>query len=92
MTTAPASLTKAMPTQYSGITWFDDDTWMGRGIKFQMPHPSKWKITDKISEREIPCFEWESEQMGMDMEAHGVFVCINVNNPSEKAIMKIRLQ
>lgn len=77
-----------MRIQYSGITWFDN--WTGREILFENL-ASKWKIIEKINEREIPFTEFELIVCGFEMESHGTFICINVDGCQE-AVLKVRMQ
>lgn len=73
----------------SGITWLDDDRWMGREITFDEPIPSRWRIVRKTHEREILHLEWEVK-MGWRAEGRAVFLCTNPQG--KEAIVKVRLQ
>jgi hypothetical protein len=36
----------------SGVTWFEDDDWIGSEIVFKSPTVSNWEVTRKIAEHE----------------------------------------
>ncbi|KAK6815160.1 hypothetical protein RU639_008439 [Aspergillus parasiticus] len=74
----------------SGITWLDDDRWIGREIKFDEPTPSRWRIVRKIHEREILHLEWEVKKRGWRAEGRGVFLCTDTHG--NEGVVKVRLQ
>lgn len=81
-----------MVTFRSGITWFEEEDWIGREIVFDSPIISRWKVTEKIKESgdcesEIDVKEWNAES-----SCRGVFVCLSLNHPGKEAVVKIRMQ
>lgn len=76
----------------SGITWFDDDSWINREVTFTEPSPSRWRAEKKLEEREVLYMEWEVKDAGFIPRAHGVFLCSNLDDPSMVAVLKVRLQ
>ncbi|GAB1205314.1 hypothetical protein BDV32DRAFT_118848 [Aspergillus pseudonomiae] len=74
----------------SGITWLDDDKWIGREIAFGEPIPSKWRIVRKVHEREIVHTEWEGQRLDFRAEGRGVFLCTNADG--KEAVVKVRFQ
>lgn len=76
----------------SGITWFDDDKWIGSEVVFDGPRPSRWRLDQKLSETESCATEWEGREYQDSSQAQGVFVCSRVGDPAQEAVIKIRMQ
>lgn len=81
-----------MPRYKSGITWFDDDVFIGSEISFP-GNSSRWKLDKKIIEHEY-CEAEEMVQVGDRVsEGRAVFVASNIDGSfSKEAIIKIRMQ
>lgn len=79
-------------SQYHRVVWFDNDSWIGREISFEEPQLLIWKITEKLAEREMPWTEYEVTEGKYDSEAHCAFLCTAISDPSQEAVVKIRLQ
>lgn len=74
----------------TGITWFEAKDWIGREITL---NANLWRLTQKVSEREI--IFADSAQPGVydEADAHAVFRCESLNaSKPEEAIMKIYQQ
>ena len=73
------------------MTWFDDDEYIGTEVSF--PSGSVWRIDMKIREHGYYETQMDCEELDIQSEARGVFICSKVSGhgPST-AIVKIRLQ
>lgn len=87
------SITCLMPRYKSGITWFDDDVFIGSEITFP-GNASRWKLERKINERESCQKEEDVKKAGLVFEGRVVFAASNVDDsfPGEEAIIKIKMQ
>ena len=61
-------------------------------INFTKLHPSTWTLDEKLSERNDQSDRVEFKDYGSPSAAWAGFVCRNVDNHSEMAIMKIFMQ
>jgi hypothetical protein len=73
----------------SGITWFDEDVWIERELTFLQ---QGWKLVRKISETEHLATEEEAQEIHMASESRSVFVVSNVDDQTQEAVVKIRMQ
>ena len=80
-----------MPEPSSGITWFEDDDWIGSEITFKSPTFLKWKITQKIAEHENCMIESEVKNWGAESSCRGVFICSSIDHSGKEAALKIRM-
>jgi hypothetical protein len=77
----------------SGITWFDDDEYIGTEVSFEEPDYSTWKLEKKVSENEY--YETEKDVMAgcAFSEARAVFFCsTEIKGFPKEAVIKIRMQ
>jgi hypothetical protein len=81
-----------MDNARSGITWIDEDKWIGSCLTFTDPQPSRWRIDQNLAGNEYPATETEVKECMMPSEARGIFVCSNVDDPAQKAVVKTRMQ
>lgn len=81
-----------MDGNHSGVTWFDEDRWIGSEVTFGEPHPSRWRLNRKLAESEDCATESDVKECMMASEARGVFVCSSINDPTQEAVVKIRMQ
>ena len=82
-----------MPRYHSGVTWFEEDDWVGRVLVLNSPEgEGKWKVTQKTTENGDSESEADVKETGMDSSCRGVFVCSKVNDPGQEAVVKIRMQ
>jgi hypothetical protein len=81
-----------MDNTRSGITWFDEDKWIGSCLTFTDPQPSTWIIDRKLAENEDLATEADVKECMMPSEARGIFVCSNVDVTNQEAVVKIRMQ
>ncbi|KAJ5131581.1 uncharacterized protein N7515_007620 [Penicillium bovifimosum] len=80
-----------MTIESDDITWFDEDEYIGAEVLF--PSDSVWRIGTKIREHSYYETQRDCEELGIQSEARGVFVCSNVSGDGPcTAIIKIRLQ
>ncbi|KKK24277.1 hypothetical protein P175DRAFT_0499957 [Aspergillus ochraceoroseus IBT 24754] len=63
----------------SGITWFDDDDYIGAKVSF--PSGAVWKIDSKIKEHEYYESQSDVEELAIDCEARGSFFCSKARSP-----------
>jgi hypothetical protein len=81
-----------MPVEKSGITWFDDDVFIGSEVTFP-GNSSRWKLQSKIIEHENCGTEKDCIAMEYVAEARAVFVAVNLDGSFlQEAIIKIRMQ
>lgn len=81
-----------MPRYKSGITWFDDNVFIGSEIVFP-GNSSRWTLKRKIIEHEYCDTEEDAKNMGLISEGRAVFVASNIDGSfQEEAIIKIRMQ
>lgn len=76
----------------SDIIWLEESAWVGSEIEFQDCEVTKWKITSKISENEEFWEERFARDQAIFSNARAVFVCCDPQNPTQEAILKVRLQ
>jgi hypothetical protein len=81
-----------MDSTRSGITWFDEDKWIGSYPTFTYIQPSRWRINRKLAENEDLATEADVEECMVPSEARGIFVCSNVDVTRQEAVVKIRMQ
>ncbi|KAL1979309.1 hypothetical protein VTN96DRAFT_6229 [Rasamsonia emersonii] len=81
-----------MDGNHSGVTWFDEDRWIGSEVTFGEPHPSRWRLNRKLAESEDCATESDVKECMMASEARGVFVCSSIDDPTQEAVVKIRMQ
>lgn len=80
-----------MIIELDDITWFDEDEYIGTEVAF--PSGSVGRIDTKIREHSYCETQRDCEELGIQSEARGVFICSNVSGPGPAtAIIKIRLQ
>ena len=65
---------------------------IGINVHFAEPHPSTWTLTQKIKERYSQLDEIGTKYLKSTSFAWAIFVCQNVDNPGEEALMKIHMQ
>ncbi|KAH8433771.1 uncharacterized protein LDX57_011405 [Aspergillus melleus] len=71
--------------------WFDDGEYIGTEISF--PFNSVWRLDVKIREHSYIEPQRECEDLHVNSEARGAFICSKVSgNGPPTAIVKIRLQ
>ncbi|KAJ5348217.1 uncharacterized protein N7506_001470 [Penicillium brevicompactum] len=78
---------------HSGQIWLDESAWIGAEIEFEDCKVTRWKITSKISQREE--FWRDYNAVGDNpvfSNVRAVFVCCDPTNPTQEAILKVRLQ
>ncbi|KKA16609.1 Uncharacterized protein T310_9775, partial [Rasamsonia emersonii CBS 393.64] len=80
-----------MDGNHSGVTWFDEDRWIGSEVTFGEPHPSRWRLNRKLAESEDCATESDVKECMMASEARGVFVCSSIDDPTQEAVVKIRM-
>lgn len=73
----------------SGIIWFDEDAWVGREFIFP---PSRWKLVQKLAEAEQVSTEEDFLEIGLMSESKGVFIASNIEDSSQDAVVKFRMQ
>jgi hypothetical protein len=81
-----------MDSTRSGITWFDEDKWIGSYLTFTYIQPSRWRIDRKLAESEELATESDVKECMMPSEARGIFVCSNIDVPAQENVVKIRMQ
>lgn len=82
-----------MPRLKSGMTWFEDEEWIGSTISFDQHRPSTWRLVQKIRERENWYDEDAWKNRDMPSEARGIFVCEEEGQQiSRQAVVKIYMQ
>lgn len=77
----------------SGVTWFEDDDYIGTTVSF--PSGSTWKIQKKLKENEHYVHESlaQIEGMGFVSEARAVFIVTKLSGEGpQEAVIKIRMQ
>ncbi|KAL2008415.1 hypothetical protein VTN00DRAFT_6609 [Thermoascus crustaceus] len=72
----------------SGITWCDEEEFIGSQVIFQN---SVWRLDRKVSEKELYDTEQDAQMPGGGSEARAVFFCSRLDS-SEEAAIKIRMQ
>lgn len=75
----------------AGIKWAEDSSWIGKQIEFYTPQLG-WRITGKIMERENFWTDKDLEAHKVYSQAHAVFVCTNVDDPTQETVLKTLLQ
>ncbi|PKX92350.1 uncharacterized protein P174DRAFT_421420 [Aspergillus novofumigatus IBT 16806] len=80
-----------MDNTRSGITWFDEDKWIACLMSTD-PQPSTWIIDRKLAENEDLATEADVKKCMMPSEAGSIFVCSNIDAPSQEAVVKARMQ
>lgn len=81
-----------MVRYHSGITWFEEEDWIGRDIVFNSPVVSRWKVTKKITESRDCAPESDVKLIHAESSCRGVFVCSSIDHPGKEAVVKIRMQ
>jgi hypothetical protein len=77
----------------SGITWFDDDKWIGSEVVFgASDQRSRWILNQKLSERESFGYELDVKNVHLDLRAQAVFLCSSIDDIGREAILRIRMQ
>ncbi|KAL1979810.1 hypothetical protein VTN96DRAFT_5096 [Rasamsonia emersonii] len=71
-------------TEYFGIGQVRKD--------FTEPRPSTWTLVTKVNEKHRQLDESDYETYKTPSSASALFVCQNVDNPSEEALMRIYMQ
>ncbi|PLB44941.1 hypothetical protein P170DRAFT_450006 [Aspergillus steynii IBT 23096] len=80
-----------MPTPKSYVTWFDEDDWISAVISF--PSGSKWRVDTKIGEHEYYQPQLDVEELGVQSEARGSFICSKLSGDGPPStFLKVRLQ
>ena len=80
-----------MITQSDEIVWFDEDEYIGTDVSFSSG--SVWKLKSKIREHSYYETQTDCEELDIQSEARGAFVCSKVSGDGPPtAIIKIRLQ
>ena len=80
-----------MPTRQSHITWFDENDWIDKVVAF--PSGSTWRVDSKIREHEYYQTQFDVEQLGVQSEARGTFICSKLSGDGPPSgVLKFRLQ
>lgn len=81
-----------MTRQKSGMTWFEEEESIGLTVSFDQPHPSTWRLAQKIREREL----WASENSWKEnqdpSEARGIFICEEEGSAHRQSVIKLYMQ
>lgn len=67
-------------------------SFIGKKISFTEEYPSTWTLTEKLGDKCDRYDEHDYEHEGSPSTGFGTFLCENVKDPNEKAIMKITMQ
>lgn len=73
----------------SGITWFDEDVWIGREFILLQ---SKWKLAQKLAEVEQVSTEQDVRELALMSESRSVFIASNIESSGQEAVVKFRMQ
>lgn len=65
---------------------------IGMKVEFTDGHTGTWALTEKLSDTCSQLMPFDVKLLGGSSSAYGTFVCANVNNPGETAIMRIFMQ
>jgi hypothetical protein len=80
----------------SGITWFDDDDFLGAEVVFEKPSYSSWRLDQKVIENENYEIEEDVTAGCAYSEATAVYFCSSTGEKNKgfpsSAVIKIRMQ
>lgn len=82
----------------AGLTFFPPESWIGKVVDFEevgdvFQLSKKWQIEEKLDEMHDQGDKQEWEDFGKNpMMAIALFNCLNHNDPSQSALMKVYMQ